>query len=96
MTTSPPPLPPYLSDVEIREMCEPLTQPAAMCRFLLGKGLLVTTKPNGRPLVLRSELDRVLGAGRFAAGFTAPSHSFPDMAALRSHLSKRGQHGTQA
>lgn len=88
--------PPYLTDAEINAMCEPLKQPSAQCRFLASKGILVTTKPNGRPLVLRSELDRVLGAGRFTTAAAASNHTAPNVAGLRSHLNQRGRHGTQA
>ncbi len=92
-------LPPYLTDAEIGAMCEPLIQPAAQCRFLAGKGLLVTTKPNGRPLVLRSELDRVLGAGRFTAASSLDNaHTSPNVAALRDHMNmkNRRMHGARA
>lgn len=87
--------PPYLTDSEIATMCEPLTQPAAQHRHLAGLGLLVARKPNGRPLVLRSELDRVLGAGRFNSAQPA-AHAAPNVAALRAHIQQRGRHGAQA
>jgi hypothetical protein len=54
-----------LTDAEIASICEPLKQSAAQCNFLVSLGLLVKTKPNGKPLVARSEFERVLGAGRF-------------------------------
>ena len=76
-------------------MCEPLTQPAAQHRHLAGLGLLVARKHNGRPLVLRSELDRVLGAGRFSLAQPA-AHAAPNVAALRAHTQQRGRHGAQA
>lgn len=50
----------YLSDAEIAELCAPLTQPAAQVRHLRALGLTVTTKPNGRPVVIRSHAERVL------------------------------------
>lgn len=87
--------PPYLSDEEVLTMCEPLKQPAAICRYLGRLGLKVVPKPNGRPLVLRTELDRVLGAGRFAQAPTH-SHAAPNAAALRAHISNRRQHGQSA
>ena len=88
--------PPYLTDSEVLTMCEPLKQPAALCRYLGGLGLKVVTKPNGRPLVLRTELDRVLGAGRFGQA-PAPSHAAPNAAALQALISKRRQpHGQSA
>ncbi len=87
--------PPYLTEKEISTMCEPLTQPAAQHRHLAGLGLLVAKKPNGRPLVLRSELDRVLGAGRFN-GPQQGGLAAPNVTALRAHLQQRGRHGARA
>ncbi|MBH2011114.1 MAG: hypothetical protein I8H71_15570 [Xanthomonadaceae bacterium] len=88
--------PPYLTDGEISAMCEPLKQSAAQLRYLEGLGLLVAKKPNGRPMVLRSELDRVLGAGRFGQVTQASPHAGPNVMALRDHLSKRRHHGASA
>ena len=85
--------PPYLTDSEVLAMCEPLKQPAALCRYLVGLGLKVVTKPNGRPLVLRTELDRVLGASRFGQ---APTHVVPNTDALRAHLKSRRNNGAKA
>jgi hypothetical protein len=87
--------PPYLTDSEVLSMCEPLKQPAALCRYLVGLGLKVVTKPNGRPLLLRSELDRVLGAGRFGQS-AASTHAAPNADALRAHLKTRRNHGPKA
>ena len=50
---------PYLSDAEIDEICEPLTQPHAQIRYLRSLGVPVTRKPSGRPLVGRAAFDRV-------------------------------------
>jgi len=55
---------PWLSDDEVAELCKPLEQPAAQLRYLKRLGLHVERKPNGRPLLMRSELERVLGGGR--------------------------------
>lgn len=87
---------PYLTDEEVLNMCEPLKQPAAICRYLGRLGLRVATKPNGRPLILRTELDRVLGAGRFAQAPAAPSHAAPNPAALLALIGNRKQHGQSA
>ncbi|CAN7516335.1 DUF4224 domain-containing protein [Acidovorax sp. LjRoot129] len=89
--------PPWLTDAEIVEMCAPLEQPAAQCRHLESLGLLVRRKPNGRPLLMRSELDRVLGATRITvqAAAPAPSMTTPNVTALRDHLSKK-KHGATA
>jgi hypothetical protein len=51
---------PYLTDAEIADICEPLVMPAAQRRFLASLGLVVKAKPNGRALVARAELERVL------------------------------------
>lgn len=50
----------YLTDAEIADLCAPLTQPAAQVRHLRALGLTVTTKPNGRPVVIRSHAEAVL------------------------------------
>jgi hypothetical protein len=53
---------PWLSQQEVNDLCEPLTQPAAQIRFLRDSlGLAVKPKPNGRALVLRSSVEEVLG-----------------------------------
>lgn len=49
-----------LSDAEIDSICEGLTQNAAKVRFLQRLGLHVERRPNGRPLVARSEWERRL------------------------------------
>lgn len=46
-------LPPYFTDAEVDDMCDGLTQPAAMVRHLKRLGLRVDRKPNGRPLAWR-------------------------------------------
>ena len=51
---------PWLSDAEIDDMCEGLATNAARVRYLRRQGLTVTTKPNGRPLVMRAHAERVL------------------------------------
>ena len=55
---------PFLSDAEIAQMCEPLIMSSAQIRYLRGLGLMVAEKPSGRPLLARSEVERVLGAAR--------------------------------
>ena len=51
---------PYLTDAEIADICEPLVMPSAQRRYLASLGLVVKAKPNGRALVARAELERVL------------------------------------
>lgn len=58
-TVSDKPLPWY-SDEEINDMCQGLTQDAAKVRFLQKKGLTVTRKPCGRPLLMRDHAAKVL------------------------------------
>jgi hypothetical protein len=85
---------PFLSDPEISDLCAGLEQPAAQVRYLKGLGLLVSRKPNGRPLLARSEFDRVLGAGRFtAANAPRSAGAEPDMGALLKVIQggRRGQ-----
>lgn len=84
---------PFLSDEEVAGICSPLTTPAAQCRHLTRLGLLVKQKPSGRPLVARSEFERVLGAGRFAAAQNDGSmRTAPNVTGMREHLEKR-KHG---
>ena len=49
-----------LSDEEVDRICSGLKQNAAKVRYLRGLGLMVERRPNGRPLVARSEWDRRL------------------------------------
>ena len=52
---------PWLDDATIDAMCEGFSQPAAKVRHLRGMGLTVTQKPNRKPLVLRSNVERIYG-----------------------------------
>lgn len=52
----------WLSPVEVNDLCAPLTQKAAQCGFLKSLGLIVKRKPDGSPLVMRSNVESVLGA----------------------------------
>lgn len=52
-------LPPYLTDAEVDEICAGLKQNAAKVRYLRDVlRLPVERKPNGRPLVRRTDLAR--------------------------------------
>lgn len=83
---------PWLTDDEIADLCAPLTQPAAQARYLRGLGLTVKLKPNGRPLVLRSNVEATLGGlpaptkGKHASPVRQPCQ--PDAAALRLAYSR--------
>lgn len=87
---------PFLSDAELQALCEGLEQPAAQLRYLRGLGLHVARKPNGRPLLMRSELERVLGAGRMMPANEAQQAQRPgrepDMGALLQVI-KGGRRG---
>ncbi|CAN7199506.1 DUF4224 domain-containing protein [Acidovorax sp. LjRoot118] len=86
--------PAYLTDSEIDGICEPLRSVAAMCRHLKRMGLMVVAKPNGRPLVARSEFERVLGAARMETTAKTPSTHGPNVSALVDHLTRK-KHGTR-
>lgn len=51
---------PWFSDDEIDAMCDGLTLNAAKVKYLQAQGLTVTRKPNGRPLVMRDQAERIL------------------------------------
>lgn len=88
--------PPFLTDAEVAEICAPLTNGAAQVRYLQRIGLAVQRKPNGRPLLMRSELERVLGAGRMMqipdVGQAARAGGEPDLGALL-HVIQGGRRG---
>jgi hypothetical protein len=88
--------PPYLTDAELADICAPLVMPAAQVRYLERLGLMVRRKPNGRPLVARSEFDRVLGAGRFREGPQNAGSAGPDVGALMKVIQGGRHHGAKA
>jgi hypothetical protein len=55
---------PDLTDAEVDAICDGLQQSAAKCRYLRSLGLRVERRPNGRPLVARSEWERRLASGQ--------------------------------
>jgi hypothetical protein len=61
---------PDLSDAEIDDICSGLKQNAAKVRHLVGLGLTVYRKPNGRPLVNRAHYEAVRGSSRPTQGAT--------------------------
>jgi hypothetical protein len=90
---------PFLSDAEISAMCDGLVAPAAQLRYLQRLGLLVQRKPNGRPLLMRSEVERVLGASRFQVQTSNSSPTGqPNRAGLLQLVQHRrgGKRGTKA
>ncbi|MDR6886083.1 MULTISPECIES: hypothetical protein [Variovorax] len=84
---------PFLTQAEIDQICEPLTQPGAQRRYLAEVlKLQVHEKPNGRPLVARSEFERVLGAERFGLQQSTPQNA-PNVVGMMAHLEQRKKHG---
>lgn len=74
---------PDLTDDEIDALCSGLRQNAAKVRYLQGLGLIVNTRPNGRPLVWRGHAEHVLGGAiRSAAPEASPSPAAGNRAAL--------------
>jgi hypothetical protein len=59
---------PYLTDDEVDDICAGLKQNAAKVRFLQSLGLRVQRKPNGRPLVSRTQYDAMTGKTQAPAG----------------------------
>lgn len=84
---------PWLTDAEIDELCDPLTQTAAMARFLQRQyKLTVTRKHNGRPLVMRDHFEAVMGGlptdkGKRAKPARPPAQ--PDAAGLTLAFSRK-------
>jgi hypothetical protein len=87
---------PYLSQAEIDEICEPLTSHAAQIRYLTREGMLVSRKPGGAPLLLRSELERVKGAGRFGQAQNGPAAAGPNVMGLQAWSKGRKSSGQKA
>lgn len=58
---------PYLTDAEILEIVEPLTQRAAICRWFTLKGFTIKVRPNGMPLISRSQFEAAMAGGQTSA-----------------------------
>lgn len=70
---------PWLSQIEVDDLCEPLKQHAAQVRFIRGLGIAVRTKPNGAPLVMRTHLEESMNP---ANKRRTPVKTQPNRAAL--------------
>lgn len=83
---------PWLSDLEIADLCAGLKQPAAQRRYLKSLGLVVKSKPNGQPIVFRSDIEAIHAASAGSRRKAAqPKESQPDEAALLALIaSKKG------
>lgn len=62
---------PDLADHEVDALCTGLRQNAAKVRYLIGLGLTVNTRPNGRPLVWRAHAEQVLSGNERETGAAA-------------------------
>lgn len=67
----------HLTDAEIDAICAGRTQNAARIRYLRSLGLRVERKPNGRPLVARSEWERRMAQPTAPAGLMPASSNAP-------------------
>lgn len=86
---------PFLTDDEIAQICQPLTRPSAQRRYLTAVlKLQVHEKPNGKPLVARSEFERVIGADRIERVTSSPQNS-PNIIGMMAHLESRKKNGTK-
>jgi hypothetical protein len=65
-----------LTDAEIDNICDGLTQNAAKVRFLKDQGFHVRQKPNGRPLINRKHYDGI-AAGKPAEDSEEPAWTVP-------------------
>lgn len=82
---------PWLSDAEVAELCEPLVQPAAMCRYLQDTlKIKCRRKPNGRPLVLRSAVEGLDDATRARKAPREREAPRPDVHGLVLQFSRKG------
>lgn len=75
---------PWLTDDEIADLCAGLKQAAAQTRFLRQLGLNVRAKPNGRPLVMRTDFESLTTP---TANKPTPQRG-PNRAALVAHFQK--------
>lgn len=78
--------PPFLTDAEILTICEPLRAGHAQRKYFERQGMVVKTKPNGRPLIARGEFERVM-IGRQAD--PTPHGTQPNVVALMALVNKR-------
>ncbi len=81
---------PWLSRKEIDDLCDPLVQKAAQCAYLHSLGLIVKRKPNGSPLVMRSNVEAVLGAVAPDQQAQTKTKTGPNRDGLVLHFNKKG------
>lgn len=81
---------PFLSDDELLALCKPLTQPAAMVRYLTGMGFHVKRRPNGWPLISRANFDVVMMGQAQPSATPANPDGGPNVKALLDRFTQRG------
>lgn len=77
---------PWLSQYEIDDLCKPLIQHAAQIRFISGLGIPVRAKPNGAPLVIRTNFEETMNP---VSKKRPPTKCMPNSAGLRLAFSKK-------
>lgn len=83
---------PWLRDDEIDSLCHPLVQNAAKVRHFRDMGLVVTTRPNGRPVVLRESweaMQRGIKSTEPTVNTTARGRVRPNSTGLIRQFSRR-------
>lgn len=83
---------PWYSDQEVDDLCTGLKNSAAKVRHLKAQGLIVSRKPNGRPLVMRSHAEMVLSgmnAAQAAINSEAKTTRQPNRAGLVMQFQKQ-------
>lgn len=85
---------PWLEAAEIAELCDGLTQVAAQFRWLKRQGYHVTRRPSGAIHLMRTELERVSGAGRLSV---VPQNGTPgpNVVGLQEWAKRRRGHGAK-
>lgn len=63
---------PDLTDEEVDSICAGLKQHEAKARYMRRMGVTVRKRPNGRPLVMRAEFERIM-----TGATSAPANSGP-------------------
>lgn len=75
----------WLSQEEIDDLCEPLTQSAAQIRYLRSLGLTVKVKHSGAPLVIRTHFEEIMNP---AGKKRQPAKCGPNTEGLRLAFSR--------
>lgn len=81
---------PYLSDSEILDVCRPLTQPAAMIRYLKDQGFHIKRRPNGWPLLSRTNFEAVMMGHAQPTTTKTSTAAEPNVQALLDRYKQKG------